>query len=138
MAASRRQAAPLPLAQSFVICREILEDCRSHEFVLIGPLSALRATDFPVAVRWSIYANLTCGHGDYELALRLHDTEDRLLWEWLSPEPITLATPLEQHEFTLYDAILEFPEPGRYDLLLLANGEELSRHALHVVTVSGL
>ncbi len=28
--------------------------------------------------------------------------------------------------------VLKFPRPGRYDLILLANGEELARHMLLV------
>ena len=30
------------------------------------------------------------------------------------------------------DAVPEFPAPGRYDLVLLANGEDLAHHALEV------
>jgi hypothetical protein len=125
------------LAQAFVVCREILEDCRSHEFVLIGPLSALGAPGFPYTARVSIYAHLTCGHGDYEVALEVRDAEESALWQWRCPGSIRLPSPLEQHRFTLYDAILEFPESGRYDLVLLVNGEELARHALHVISAAG-
>jgi hypothetical protein len=128
---------PLPLAQSFVVCREIFEDCRSHEFVLIGPFSALGAPAFPFTARLSIYAHLSCGHGNYKVTLQLRDTEESSLWEWRCPDPISLLNPLKQQRFTLYDAILEFPEPGRYDLLLLVNGEELARHAIQVHTVAG-
>jgi hypothetical protein len=128
--------APLPLAQSFVVCREILEDCRSHEFVLIGPLSSLGAAAFPHTARLSIYAHFTGGHGDYEVVLQLRDTEESPRWEWRCPQPIRLPDPLMDQRFTLYDAILEFPKPGRYDLLMLANGKELARHALRVFSAT--
>jgi hypothetical protein len=121
-----------PRAQSFVVCREIIEDCRSHEFVLIAPFGALAFPAFPVAFRMSIYAYLTCGHGTYALALQLRDSDDEVRWSWDCPEPIQLENPLERHEFTLYDAVVPFPQPGRYDLMFLANGEELARHVLHV------
>jgi hypothetical protein len=126
----RRPASP-PLAQAFVVCREIFEDCRTHEFMLIGPFSALTAAGFPLAARLSVYAHLTCGHGSYEVALQLRDAEEEAIWEWTCPAPIELANPLDQHRLTLRDAILGFPKPGRYDLLLLADGQELARHALH-------
>ena len=48
------------------------------------------------------------------------------------PRPIRLANPLAQRRVTLYDAVLGFPRPGRYFLVLLAKGEELARHALQV------
>jgi hypothetical protein len=129
---SQRRIAP-PLAQAFVVCREIVEDCRSHDFVLIAPFSALQAPKFPFAYRLSIYAHLTCGHGSYALTLQLRDGDDQQLWVWDCPKPIRLDNPLVQHRFTLYDAVLEFPEPGRYDLVMLANGAEVARHALHVL-----
>ncbi len=137
MPISRMRAAAPPLAQSFVVCREIIEDCRSHEFVLIGPFTAIIAPQFPLAARLSVYAHLTCGHGEYDMALQLWDTEDRALWQWQSPTPIRLSSPLDQHRFSLYDAVLKFPAAGRYDLQLLANGQEVARHALHIMRAPG-
>jgi hypothetical protein len=122
---------PLPLAQAFVVCRDIIEDCRSHDFVLIAPFSAAHAVSFPCSFRMSIYAHLTCGHGTYALRLELRNGDDQVLWAWDCPQAIRLDNPLAQHRFTLYDAVLEFPEPGKYDLVMLANGAELARHALH-------
>jgi hypothetical protein len=120
------------LVPAFVVCREIFEDCRTHEFILVAPFSNLSATAFPLVCRPSIYAHLTCGHGSYDMAMQLRDMEGNLLWEWLCPRPIRLPDPLHQHRVTLYDARLEFPRPGRYDLVLLANGEEVARHALQI------
>ncbi len=121
----------LPLAQAFVVCREIIQDCRSHDFVLIAPFSAVHFVAFPGSLRMSIYAHLTCGHGDYAVALQLRDGDDEVVWAWNCPQPIRLDSPLEQHRFTLYDVVLEFPTASRYDLVMFANGAELARHALH-------
>ena len=123
--------APLPIAQAFVVCRDIIEDCRSHDFVLIAPFCAVQAVEFPGSFRMSIYAHLTCGHGSYAIALQLRNGADEVLWAWDCPRAIRLESPLAQHRFTLYDAVLKFPEPGRYDLVMFANGAELARHALH-------
>jgi hypothetical protein len=132
MAETPKRTAPLPIAQAFVVCREIIEDCRSHDFVLIAPFRGLTPPGFPFRCRLSIYAHLTCGHGDYTAALELRDAEECVLWQWCCPKTITLRNPLMQHRFTLYDAVLDFPAPGRYNLVLLSNGEDLARHALHV------
>jgi hypothetical protein len=127
----QRRMAPLPIAQAFVVCRDIIEDCRSHDFVLIAPFSALHVSAFPASSRMSIYAHLTCGHGAYAIALQLRNGDDQTVWAWDCPQPIRLEDPLAQHRFTLYDAVMTFPEPGRYDLVMLTNGAELARHALH-------
>ena len=56
MSEPQRRTAPLPRAQAFVVCREILEDCRSHDFVLIAPFSAVKAVAFPVTARLLLIA----------------------------------------------------------------------------------
>jgi hypothetical protein len=122
----------LPIAQSFVVCRDIIEDCRTHDFVLVAPFGSLTGAAFPAAFRMSTYAYLTNGHGSYGLTLEMRDSEDQVQWTWKSPKPIQLESPLVRHQFALYDLVLNFPEPGRYDLLLLADGTELARHVLHV------
>src|SRR5262245_39331107 len=121
---------PLPLAQAFVVCREIFEDCRSHEFILVGPFSGLPLPHFPAKARLSVYAHLTGGHGVYQMALELRDSEEQVVWQWQAPTPLRHDEPLQSYRWTLYDAILEFPCPGRYDLVMLANGEDLARHVL--------
>jgi hypothetical protein len=135
MKAAQRRAPPLPLAQAFVVCREIIEDCLSHEFVLVRPFSDIRAAAFPLQFPLAVYVHLTGGHGAYELQLQLRDGEERPLWGWRAPRSIRLADPLAQQRVTLYDAVLGFPRPGRYFLVLLANGEELARHALQVLPI---
>ena len=137
MSETRRGVLPLPLAQSFVVCREIIEDCRTHDFVLIAPLSCVYLPKFPNAIRVGIYTHLTCGHGDYDTVIQMRGGDEEVLWEWRCPKKVHLPDPLSQHHLTLYDAILEFPHPGRYHLVLLTNEEVITRHALVVKPAPG-
>lgn len=122
-----------PQAQAFVVCRQIFEHPQSRDFALIAPLNRVRLTEFPAKHSVSIYVYLTGGHHSYQMDLHLHDQEDREVWSWCDSIPvIDLSNPLQPGELVLYDVILEFPEPGRYDLLLRANGEEVARHVLWV------
>jgi len=123
---------PLPMAQAFVVCREIFEDCRSHDVILVAPFSGLTLPAYPGPLRLSVYAHLTGGHGVYQMALELRDGDDQVAWRWQAPVPLRYDEPLRSHRLVLYDAILHIPGPGRYDLVLLANGEDLAHHALEV------
>jgi hypothetical protein len=38
--------------------------------------------------------------------------------------------PLLSHRIALHDIVVEFPHPGRYNLIILANGNELAHHVL--------
>jgi hypothetical protein len=88
---------------------------------------------FPAGFRLCLYADLCGLHGSYELALELRDDELQAVWGWRWPQPIRHDNPLEPYHVILHDAIIQFPRPGRYDLVLLANGEDVSQLGLQVV-----
>jgi hypothetical protein len=44
----------------------------------------------------------------------------------------TAATLAREGRINLHDVVVEYPRPGRYDLVLVANGEDLAHHALEV------
>jgi hypothetical protein len=123
---------PTPRAQSFVVCEAIYEDRRTHKCILVAPFGGLSLSRFPTGFALSLYADLCGGHGSYALALELRDEELEVVWDWRWPEPIHHTNPLEPHHVILHGAVLEFPGPGRYDLVLLANGEEIAHHGLQV------
>jgi hypothetical protein len=123
---------PPPRAQSFVTCRTIYEDRRSRECILIGPFGGIKLSSFPGSFRFSLYADLCGAHGSFELALQLRDDELEQVWGWQWPEPLSHDNPLAPHHIILHDLVIEFPRPGRYDLVLLANGEEVSYRSLEV------
>jgi hypothetical protein len=123
------------LVQAFLVCREIYESPR--DVVLVGPSSGVTAPAYPVSSRFSVYAHLTDAHGRYQLSLRLVDGDDQVTWEWTVPGLIEEGDPLAPHRVVLHDLVLDFPHPGRYDLVMAANGEDLAHHALWARLPSG-
>jgi hypothetical protein len=99
-------------------------------YVLIGPTSELRPRAYPVTYALGVYAHLTSGRGAYAAVLQLHDPDGRILWQWHWPQTISFPTPLHHYRLAVPDATLEFPAPGHYDLVLLANDKFVARHAL--------
>jgi hypothetical protein len=124
---------PSPRVQSFVVCEAIYEDRRTQKCILVGPFGGLALNFFPAGFRLSLYADLCGGHGTYQLALESRDEDLEAVWKWQWPEPTRYEDPLYPRHVILHDAVLEFPRPGRYDLVLLANGEDVSHHGLEVV-----
>jgi hypothetical protein len=62
----------------------------------------------------------------------MRDEDLETVWGWRWPEPICHDNPLEPHHVILHEAVLEFSRPGRYDLVLLANGEDVAHHGREV------
>jgi hypothetical protein len=118
------------LAVAFVACREIYSDQRTGVSILVGPTSHVPLHQFPTHVRLSVWAEFTGGHGRYQPRLCLLDTADEVVWGWNAPEPLEHTDPLLPHQVTFHDLMLAVPRLGRYRLVLLFNGEELTQRAL--------
>jgi len=123
---------PQPLAQSFLLCRDIFQDRQTGEYLLIAPYSGLALPAFPAAFPVSLYIRLTGGHGTYRLNIQVRDEEGQVVGEILGAEPIPSADPLTACQICWRNLGLHIPRPGRYDLVLLANGEDLAHHSLEV------
>jgi hypothetical protein len=128
---------PQPLAQSFVVCREIIQDVHTGTAMLVGPFHRLGLPAFPSAIRVAVFIQMTGGHGNYRLGMQLQDAEGRTLGEIEGPEPVLMDDPVSYYQAFWRDIGLPFPQPGKYDLVLMGNGEELSRHALNLVLMLG-
>jgi hypothetical protein len=128
-----KKSPPQPGAQAFVVCREIFEDNHLGEYILFGPRSAFRLEKLPDSIKFGVYAHLTGLRGEYELELRLEDSEGDTVWSVRADPPITHDDPLMPHRFAFRDLWIPIETPGRYDLLLLAEGLEIARHVLWVL-----
>jgi hypothetical protein len=125
---SRRM--PTPLAQAFVVCRQIFEDTRTHEFILISPINELPLPTYPYRIQLSFYVHLSGGHGDYQLTLLLNDSAGHTPWKWELPGLLSLPDPLKMRQIALYDCVMTIAEPGRYELALLANGDQIAQQSI--------
>ena len=121
---------PLPLAQSFLACREIYHDPRVG-VILVGPIFHVPLTQFPAHVRLSIFAEFTGGHGTYKPRLCLRDEAGEEVWGWTPSQPPFLhIDPLRFSQVEFDDLLLAVPRPGRYTLALLLNGDEAAQRRL--------
>ncbi len=124
---------PQPLSQSFLVCREVFQDRQTGEYLLLSPLNTITLPAFPAAMRVSLYIRLTGAHGTYRIGLQLRDPSGGLLGEGSGPQPLQQEDPLMPCQICWRDLVLQFPQPGRYDLILLANDEDLAHHSLDLV-----
>ncbi len=126
----------MPNVRALLLCRELFEDNRTGEHILVGPASKIHAKQFPSVTAQAVYLEVTSGRGDYIPALELRDGNDRIVWgspPWEKPFPA--IDPLKIYSITFPGLMLCVPVPGRYDLVLLLNGEEAARRAVWVLPV---
>ena len=123
---------PPPLAESFLICREIFQDLQTGEHILLGPRTGAAFPGFPTAMRLSLFFRLKGGHGTYKLSLLLRNAEGDAVGKCDAPAPWTQTDPLATCQGCWRDLVIQFPRPGMYDFFLQANGEDLSHHSFSV------
>jgi hypothetical protein len=126
-----KQDLPRPQVHAFLVCSDILHDDRTRRYVLVNPLHYVPAAHFPVKVRVCVYLQLRGGHGRYALDLSLRDGEGDSVWR-IPPCEIDHPEPIFPHTVDLHDLPLDVPQPGRYDLVVSANGQEIGAQPLWV------
>jgi hypothetical protein len=123
-------APPQPLVNTFVVCREVWQIAGSNEVVLIGPFASISSISFPIQVAAGAYAQLTNAHGEYKIGLELRDSQDSVVWRWPGVIPINEPDPLMPARLLISGLAVEFPRPGRFDMVLTSNGSAVGRYAI--------
>ena len=116
-----RGKSPVPICKAFLICRRIM----GEQLTLIGQENCHHTTTFPSAEPISFFARLTCFHGPCQLEVQLQDRNGSVAWHWEHPE-FVMPSPLHTIEFK-ETIVPVFPASGSDSIVLVANGEELSR-----------
>jgi hypothetical protein len=118
---------PTPVCLNFVVCRQIVLDQFTQEYHLLGLMHHVTVLDFPTVAMLSVYVECTAVPGTYALELQLQDLEGNLHWRHPYDGPFVSQDPLLVGIIALPNERIYFPKPGKYDLIFLANGEEMGR-----------
>jgi hypothetical protein len=121
---------PTPLVQALVVCKQIYEDTRTGQFLLIAPFNGLVMSAFPATLHCSLYANVSGAHGHYELDLQLRNSNDDIVWDWRLPRGLEHDDPLTPQKLVIYDLVMQLPSAGRYEFFMLANGAMMAQQSL--------
>jgi hypothetical protein len=118
---------PVPVCKSFVVCRQIICDQFTSEYVILGPTHQVGSLMYPVVVPLSIFARFTSVQGSYFLELQMQDLEGNTVWRQIFEQPWELRDPLAVGTLLLHNLGIYFQKPGKYEWVLFANGDEVFR-----------
>ncbi len=118
---------PTPACKSFTVCRQTFQDVFTKEYMLLAPTHQVVTMSFPTVLSVSIFARMTSVQGTYHLEVQLQDMEGEVIWRHRLEPPLTMNDPLAVGILNLQNLGIYFPRPGKYDLVLLANNEEVVR-----------
>jgi hypothetical protein len=112
---------------SFLLCRQILEDPRIGECILVAPTLVFRAFEYPAVATFAAYTQWTSARGSYRMQIRLQTLEGQPLHRHTYLDPVEIPNPLDVRAIALHDCRLVFPAPGKYEVALLANDDVLTK-----------
>ena len=128
------EAAETPTCLSIILCESIYRDEKTKNLILVGTFNRVRAvTGFPLQhPKACVLFTLTGGPGQYDVSLTVeHEETSQALLEMRGP--MTLTDPLSINDFVVELHGLQFPEPGKYWIVLKANEAILNQRPLEVV-----
>lgn len=120
------QSPPTPKCKALVVCKQIFVDDARQDLILVSPIHQVFLPQFPADVDLSVFARWTNAHGRYRVELQLRDMEGEALWRDVMDNPFDVPDPLLVVPLTLRHRVFHFPRPGKYEVALLANGEEVA------------
>ena len=117
---------PLPVCKAFLVCRRVVDDRQKDDTILEGLPRALHAYHYPCGALLGIFARCTSAHGNYQIEVQLHNQAGEVVWRDGPEVPWLLGHPLEMYDLKMNYSVV-FPAPGKFDIVLMANEEEVAR-----------
>jgi len=130
---------PTPICKCFVVCRRLYVDAANTDYTLVSPLHQVFPTEYPAVEDLSIFARWTNSHGAYSVGVQLRNLEGDVLWQTQFEKPFQTSDPLQTWILPLPHLNFPFTAPGKYEIALLANGEEVASDIMlaHAVRRTG-
>ena len=120
------QSPVSPVVLTLLLCEKAIVDARTQQYSLIGLVSNVNATRFPVrSPNLCIYAEVTGGHGLSSLSVRIVDVDEEREPVVALDVEVNLENPLAVTQFVFGMPPLIFPQAGDYRLQALSGGNRL-------------
>ena len=114
---AEQQSPVAPIVLTLLLCEKVIVDARTQQYSLIGLVSNVNASRFPVrSPTLCIYTEVTGGHGVTPLSVRIMDVDERREPVVKLDLEVNLEDPLAVTQVVFGMPRLVFPEPGDYRL----------------------
>ncbi len=123
---TEQQSPVAPIVLTLLLCEKVIVDARTQQYSLIGLVSNVNASRFPVrSPSLCIYTEVTGGHGVTPLTVRIVDVDEERDSVVKLDLEVNLEDPLAVTQVVFGMPRLVFPEPGDYRLQAICEGTRL-------------
>jgi len=121
---------PTPVCKCFVLCRKLFVDPVRQDYSIGSPVHQVFSPRYPVTEQFAVFARWSNAHGSYEVEVQLRSLDGDVLCSVKMEAPFEAHDPLQVWIVPLYDIPITLPEPGKYEVALLASGIEVASDTL--------
>jgi hypothetical protein len=121
---------PPPVCKAFIVCRQIFDDPRIDDAVIVGLPRAFQQKNYPGASPLGFFVRLSSARGRYHIEVQLRNADGEVVWREGPGEELPMEDPVEMYDIKM-NLVPVFPKPGVYEFTLLANDEEVARQPFH-------
>ena len=123
-----------PSLQALIVCDMVIDDRTTGKKSIIGAFTHVIASSFPCQKpQMGVYFCITDAEGSYEFSLELvHLNTDKVVGRG-GVSGIAIPDRLEIVDFGLTLPIVNFPQAGRYEFRLYANGAFIGNKDFNVI-----
>ncbi len=120
------QSPVAPIVLTLLLAEKVIVDARTQQYSLIGLVSNVNATRFPVrSPSLCIYTEITGGHGVTPLTVRIVDVDEKRDPVVKLDLEVNLEDPLAVTQVVFGMPRLVFPQMGDYRLQAISGGTRL-------------
>ena len=120
------QSPVAPIVLTLLLCEKVIVDARTQQYSLVGLVSNVNATRFPVrSPSLCIYTEVTGGHGVTPLTVRIVDVDEKREPVVKLDLEVNLEDPLAVTQVVFGMPRLVFPGAGDYRLQAVSGGTRL-------------
>ncbi len=120
------QSPVAPIVLTLLLAEKVIVDARTQQYSLIGLVSNVNATHFPVrSPSLCIYTEITGGHGVTPLTVRIVDVDEKRDPVVKLDLEVNLEDPLAVTQVVFGMPRLVFPQMGDYRLQAISGGTRL-------------
>lgn len=121
-----QQSPVAPVVLTLLLCEKVIVDARTQQYSLIGLVTNVNASRFPVrSPNLCIFTEVTGGHGITALTVKIVDVDEKREPVVKVDLQLNLENPLAVTQFVFGMPPLVFPRPGDYRLQAISNGATL-------------
>lgn len=120
------QSPVAPIVLTLLLCEKVIVDARTQQYSLVGLVSNVNASRFPVrSPSLCIYTEITGGHGVTPLSVRIVDVDEKRDPVVKLDLEVNLEDPLAVTQVVFGMPRLVFPEMGDYRLQAVSGSTRL-------------